>query len=84
MIWSFTLHLKGADDTEDLANAIYDAGGSDATVSSRAGRVVVGFDREGPTLDQAIKSAIENIRSAGVDVDHVSIDVVEVSSWLSA
>lgn len=75
MIWRFTLFLKDLDRfSEELSNRLYEAGCDDATLSSSGGRSEIGFDREADTLQQAIRTAIENVRSVGLDVDHVEID----------
>ena len=79
MIWRFTLHLKGIDSfTDEQADALYGGGCSDGTLSSSAGRSRIGFDREAATLQGAIRSAVADVRHAGLEVDHVEIEEQEL------
>ena len=34
----------------------------------------IGFDREAPTFDDAVRSAVAAVRSVGLEVDRVEID----------
>ena len=87
MIWRFALHLRGVEEfTNALVDALYEAGCDDGTLSASNRRAKIGFDREAATLQEAIRSAIGNVRSAGLDVDHVEIeqpDLVaeELAQW---
>ena len=45
----------------DLVDALYEAGCSDATISSSNGSLILSFDREALTLEQAIDSAKADI-----------------------
>jgi len=58
----------------DLADAIYAAGADDSSVGSRDGVVTVDFDREAETLDQAVRTAIDDLAKAGLRVSVVRID----------
>ncbi|MEK6262799.1 MAG: hypothetical protein AABP62_29730 [Planctomycetota bacterium] len=79
MIWRFTLHLKEIDSfTDEQAGALYGGCCSDGTLSSSAGRAWIGFDREAPTLQDAIRSAVADVRQAGLEVDHVEIEEQEL------
>ena len=79
MIWRFTLHLKEIDSfTDEQADALYGGGCSDGTLSSSAGRARIGFDREAATLQDAIRSAVSDVRRAGLEVDHVEIEEQEL------
>ena len=79
MIWRFTLHLKGIDSfSDEQANALYGGGCSDGTLSSSAGHAQIGFDRDSPTLQGAIRSAVFVVRHAGLEVDHVEIEEQEL------
>ena len=79
MIWRFTLHLKGIDSfTDEQTDALYGGGCSDGTLSSSAGRARIGFDREAATLQGAIRSAVADVRQAGLEVDHVEIEEQEL------
>jgi hypothetical protein len=72
---AFTLVLRDIDEvTEDAANALYAAGCEDGTFCARDGVAYVHFDRDAPNLRQAIRSAIDNVRAAGLDVERVESD----------
>lgn len=64
---SFTLGITGPNVTDDSAvlNKLYEAGCSDASFGMREGRAYASFDRDSPTLGDAISSAIEQLE--GVD-----------------
>ncbi len=52
--------------TEDVSNALYEAGCSDGTPFSSQGIAAVGFAREAHSLDEAVRSAIADIQTAGL------------------
>ena len=57
MIWRFALHLKGLESfTDEQAEALYGGGCSNGTLSSSDGHARIGFDREAPSLQDAIAS----------------------------
>ncbi len=73
--YSFTLTLKGHSVcSEEMADAIYAAGADDSGVSSSGDVVSVHFDRESASLDEAIRSAIRDLASAGFEASHLEID----------
>lgn len=68
----FTVILSGISElADDTANVLYEAGCDDATVCARNGTVYVHFDRDAPSLDDALRSAIDDVRSAGYQVARV-------------
>lgn len=72
---AFTLILRGMREvTEEAANSLFEAGCDDGTFCARDGVAFVHFDREARTLDEAIRTAIEDVRTAGFDVDRVESD----------
>jgi hypothetical protein len=74
--YSFTLILTGIDDlTDEIANALFEAGCDDATPSMRNGVVRLSFDREAKTLKDALLTAISNVKKAGIGADVRRIDV---------
>jgi len=80
--WEFTLILREvAEMTESLANALYDAGCDDATVGSSSGVARVSFSREAATLQDAIQSAVRDVRKAGCDIARVEIEHDELIAW---
>ncbi len=67
----FTLVLT-ADPNDDQADLLYGTF-DDGTISTIVGVPQVHFHREAATLEEAIRSAIGDVRSAGFDVAHVEI-----------
>ena len=66
--FDFTLILSGISDvTDDQADSLFASGCDDATIAQRYGRVYMTFSREAETMAQAIISAIEDVRRAGLD-----------------
>ena len=64
--------------TESVADALYAAGCDDATPGMCEGILTVDFHREAASLEEAIHTAIANVRSAGLEVDRVEIDATTV------
>jgi hypothetical protein len=72
--YEFTLILRGSLDlTEDIADELYEAGCDDGTPGTCEGVFSIDFHREAESLEQAIRSAIGNVKTAGYQVDHVEI-----------
>ena len=69
--YSFTLVLT-ADPSEDEADAMYGTF-QDGTISTVVGVPQIHFHREAGSLEEAIRSAIRNVRSTGVGVVRVEI-----------
>jgi hypothetical protein len=66
--WGFTLYLSGVDAElpDEVLDALYEAGCADGLVGSRDGVVMIDFDREAATYDEAVRSAIADVEGAGV------------------
>ena len=74
-VYRFTLILKGVTDiTDELENAVLDAGCDDALLWSRDGVAGLDFDRERVSEWRAIGSAVDALRSAGYAVARVEFD----------
>lgn len=73
---NFTLILNLTNgEVDDYADALYDAGCDDGMVGEIDGTPYVEFDREAPTLADAILSAIRDVESVdGLRVLHVEPD----------
>lgn len=72
--YEFTLILKEPLElTEDIADALFEAGCDDGTPGTCAGVFLIDFHREAESLEQAIRSAILNVKSAGYQVERVEI-----------
>jgi hypothetical protein len=75
MTYTFTLVLSGIPEvTEDIANALYEAGCDDAGVGSCDGVLTVDFDREAESLADAIGSAVKDVERAGYKVGRIVVD----------
>ena len=73
--YDFTLiFAESLELTPDLADALYAAGCDDGTPGTANGMLFVGFHREAATLEDAICSAIEDVRRAGYAVARVEME----------
>ena len=80
--WEFTLILRDvAEMTDSLANALYDAGCDDATVGSSCGVARVSFSRDSDALQDAIQSAVRDVRKAGCEIARVEMECEELLAW---
>jgi hypothetical protein len=68
--------LKNASEAADEhADTLFEAGCDDGTLASRDGQAWVHFDREAPSLEEAIRSAVAQVQSAGMTAVKVELDV---------
>ncbi len=73
--YEFTVILKGTVRlTEEVADSLFEAGCEDATPSICNRVFSLAFHREAGSLEDAIRSAMRNVRSAGFDVARVEIE----------
>lgn len=68
----FTLVLT-ADPNEDEADKMYGTF-NDGTISTLSGVPQIHFHREAGSLEEAIRSAISDVRSTGFDVERVEME----------
>jgi hypothetical protein len=79
-LYAFDVVLKDISEvTDDLANRLFTAGCEDSTPSSCNGVAWVHFDREADSLEEAIRSAVEQVQRAGLRVAKVEVEVEAVS-----
>jgi hypothetical protein len=72
MSHTFTLEVAGIDITRDnYEDALYEAGCDDALIAVVNGVVLLDFDREGPSFQQALVSATDAVQAAGGKVVRV-------------
>ena len=77
--YEFTLILEEPLDlTEDIADELFEAGCDDGTPGICNGVFSIGFHREANSLEEAIRSAITNVKSAGYEVERVEIEAETV------
>lgn len=73
-IFEFTLIVPDMDDA--TVDAIYGQC-PDSSVGKSHGTMYVAFDREAFTLEDALKSAVRDLRRLGIDPMRVEMDVPE-------
>lgn len=73
--YEFTIIASGLDhQANDFEDRFFEAGCDDATIAFARGVILLHFAREAASLEEAISSAIENVRRAGARVDRVEPD----------
>jgi len=76
MEYSFTLFISTPNvDEETAANMLYESGCEDALFSVSEGVYSVDFDRESDSFDNAIASAIRDIKKSNIGSYIVSYEV---------
>ena len=75
-VHEFTLILT-ADPTEEESDRLYGVF-NDGTLVTAAGVPQVHFHREAPSLEDAIASALAQVRKAGFDIVRVKIEPLQV------
>ena len=75
MIWRFTVRLKDLDTlSDDQIEALFAAGCTDGVPASSCGQAWIDFDRDASTLEQAMRSALHDVRQAGLHVARVEVE----------
>jgi hypothetical protein len=70
--FEFLLILKDVERADSkTADALYEAGCDDGTLFSSEGETAIGFTRDAPSLEEAVRSAIANVTKAGYLVSRV-------------
>ncbi len=65
---------KGAEHSDELVEALYEAGCDDGSVWSSEGVVQIGFTRQADSLEEAIRSAIADVQKAGCTVARLEME----------
>ncbi len=79
--FEFDVILKDlAEIKDDQANALFNAGCDDGTPACCNGVAWVHFDREAPSLEKAIHSAIAQVQAAGLNIAKVELDAASAVS----
>ena len=74
-LYEFTMILsKGTELTDDLAEALFEAGCDDGSPGSCEGVVSIDFHREAESLEAAIRSAIADVQKIGCTVAQVTLE----------
>ncbi|MGJ5176555.1 helix-turn-helix transcriptional regulator [Bradyrhizobium oligotrophicum] len=73
--FEFSIIASGVDpDADDFGDRFYAAGCDDALVAYQKGHVIVDFAREAASIDEAVASAIDDVRAAGAVIDRIEPD----------
>ena len=73
--YEFRVILKGRLElTEEIADELFEAGCDDGTPGTCNGIFSIDFHRQADSLEAAIGSTIENVKSAGYEVERVEIE----------
>lgn len=73
--YDFRLVLKGSPElTEEIADLLFEAGCEDGSPGTCSGIFSIDFHRKANSLEVAIRSAIDNVKSAGYEVERVEIE----------
>ena len=79
--YEFDVVLKGVSEVTDIqADALFAAGCEDGTPASCDSVAWVHFDREAPSLEIAIRSAVAQVQAAGLTVSKVEMDAASAVS----
>lgn len=78
--YEFDVVLAGSTEvTAGQADALFAAGCSDGTPASYNEVAWIHFDREAPSLEEAIRSAVAQVRAAGLSVAKIELDAESVA-----
>lgn len=73
--YEFTLILKGSPElSEEIADRLFESGCDDGSPGTCDGVFSIDFHRTASTLEEAINSAIGNVKLAGFEVKRVEIE----------
>ncbi len=73
--FGFTLYPVGPVElTNELCDRLFEAGCDDASPGVTCGVLDIPFDRAADSLGSAIQSAVQQVRSVGLEVDRIEID----------
>ena len=72
--YTFYLVLASTELSDRDCDRLFEAGCDDATIVSRDGTTRLAFDRTAPSLEEAIQSATEGVRSAGFGITGIEMD----------
>jgi hypothetical protein len=73
--FEFALVVGGVPElTRDVEDALFNAGCDDATLSIQYGQLYVEFSRSAKSIDEAILSAIRNVRDAKIGAEVLRVD----------
>lgn len=68
-MYEFTLKLNTSEFAEEVANKLFEAGCDDALFNADATGVYLDFCREATSIQDAISSALADVKKAGYDAE---------------
>lgn len=75
--YEFSIVASGLDhEADDFIDRFFAAGCDDATIAYTRGTIILSFCREAASLEDAIRTAVRNVRSAGATVDRIEPDSI--------
>lgn len=78
--YEFRLILSGPFElTEEIADELFEAGCNDGTPGTCEGAFFIDFHREAGSLEEAIRSTIGDVKSAGYEVKRVEMEAEAVA-----
>ncbi len=84
-LYEFTLWLNhDARDLDDWSQALYAVGGDDSTAGLQGGQPFARFHREALSLEDAIRSASNHVRAAGLQVTRCEIEALDMAAWTTS
>lgn len=73
--YEFTLVLAGdLELSDEVSDGLFAAGCDDGTPGTCNGVFSIDFHRQADSLEAALRSAIDNVRAAGFEVDHIEME----------
>ena len=82
--FSFTCTIKNHTVcSEEMAEAICEAGGDDSGIGSSEGIVTIYLEREAESLDAAIRSAVATVYREGYQISRIEMDEAQMESLLA-
>lgn len=72
--YEFSVVPTASELTDDACEALYEAGCDDGTIVTRNRVTHIAFDRSATSLEEALRSAIENVQAAGFQVARVQLE----------
>lgn len=73
--YEFEFALTGISElTQEVEDALFEAGCDDATLSVRSGRIFLTFSRQGASIKDAVLRAIQDVRNARIGAEVLRVD----------
>jgi len=83
--YRFTVILAGVREVSDeLADALFEAGCDDGSPFSSQGVAAIGFDRDAESFEHAVRSAIADVQKTGCHVAWVKIEPEDLAGVATA